>query len=104
MSSGFSRHSSIHHLRELLPSFLKKMGARYSQRPDQVIAAWSEVIGPTLAPMARATTFVDAVLEVRVQNSTLLSLLSGPEKLVLLKKLRQRVPEATIQGISLRLG
>jgi hypothetical protein len=91
-------------LSEMLPQALNHIGRHYSARPDLVIAAWPEVIGERLAPMAQAISFADGVLHVRVQNSTLYSLLVKHDKLRLLKNLRSRFPNMEIKNILFKIG
>ena len=89
---------------DLLPRFLKSLGAAHKERPDLILAAWPEVIGAKLAPMAKAISFVDGIMLVKVNNSTLYSLLSQHERGRLLKSLRERFPAAVIKNITFRLG
>lgn len=77
---------------------------RVRERPDQILAGWCEIIGSTMAPMTQAISFCDGILLVKVNNSTLYSLLNGPEKPLLTKKLRERFPQVKIHGIRFRLG
>lgn len=89
---------------DLLPAILAKIGGSYKQRGDLVLAAWPTIIGPQLAVMAQAVSFVDGTLCVKVKNSTLLSVLSQHEKLRLLKMLRGKFPDIEIRNIHFRIG
>lgn len=89
---------------DLLPSILQRMGEACQERPDLVLAAWPEVIGNQLAPMAKAVSFQEGVLVVKVANSTLYSLLSQHEKSKLLQRLRNQFPKVTIRNIIFRIG
>jgi hypothetical protein len=89
---------------DLLPNVLAKIGEVYQQQPDLILAMWSDIIGPQLAPMARAVSFVEGVLLVKVKNSTLHSLLSQYERVRLLQLLRQKFPNVEIRNICFRLG
>jgi hypothetical protein len=89
---------------DLLPRFLGQLGAAHHERPDLILAAWPQVIGAKLSPMAKAVSFVDGILLVKVSNSTLYSLLSQHERGRLLKSLREKFPTALIKNISFRLG
>ena len=91
-------------IRDLLPAFLKEVGAAHQERPDLILAAWPKVIGESLQPMAKAVSFVSGVLTVKVANSTLYSLLSQHEKKRLLQVLRETFPGAAIKNIVFRLG
>lgn len=91
-------------LKQLLPSFLKIVGKRHQERPDLIIAAWPHVIGPRLASMTRAVSFQGGFLNVKVRNSSLLSLLVQYERKRLRKELRQKFPNATIRNIQFHIG
>ena len=92
------------HLKHLLPKFLKAIGKRHEERPDLILAAWETLIGPRLAPMTKAVSFIDGFLNVKVRNSSLLSLLAQHERKRLLKELRQKFPNATIRNIRFFIG
>ena len=92
------------HICQLLPRFLEDMGRRFEERPDLVLAAWPEVIGHHLAPMAQAISFMEGVLTVKVKNSTLYSLLTQNDKPRLIKNLRDKFPGTVVKTIFFRLG
>lgn len=92
------------HAAKLLPKLLAKLGKACQERPDLILAAWPQIIGEKLAPMAQAISFNEGVLTVRVKNSTLYSLLVQHEKTGLLKKLREKFPAAVIRNIIFRMG
>lgn len=89
---------------ELAAHLLAKLGDRYNERPDQLLAAWPTIVGAALAPMTQAVAYEDGVLEVKVKNSTLHSLLSQYEKPKILKVLRERFPKIKIDNIRFRIG
>lgn len=91
-------------LRELLPKVLSEISKSYQERPDLVLAAWSEVIGEKMAPMTQAVSFCEGILKVLVKNSALYSLLVQHEKGRLLKELRKRFPNSPINNIIFRIG
>lgn len=97
-------HLTTRHICQLLPRFLEEMGRKVEERPDLVVAAWPEVIGSQLAPMAQALFFIEGVLTVKVKNSTLYSLLTQNDKPRLIKNLRDKFPGTTIKTIFFRLG
>lgn len=88
----------------LLPKMLAKLGKACEDRPDLILAAWPQIIGDKLAPMAQAISFSEGVLTVRVKNSTLYSLLMQHEKTRLLKRLREKFPTVAIRNIIFRMG
>lgn len=91
-------------IKDLLPGVLKEIDERQRERPDLILAAWPELVGNKLAPMAKATAFVSGILIVKVNNSTLYSLLKTQERERLLLKLRERFPAAYIKNIDFRIG
>lgn len=96
--------STTHCVSTILSSVLSEIGEHYSERPDLVVAAWPEIIGPQLAPMTQAVSFADGLLIVKVKNSTLHSLLSQHEKFKLLASLRKKFPKLSIDNIVFRVG
>lgn len=96
--------TTMHRLGEILPQVLSEVGKVYNQRPEMLLEAWPAIIGPKLAAMATAVSFIDGVLIVKVKNSTLHSLLSQNEKPRLVNILRQKFPNMHIKTISFRIG
>lgn len=99
-----SAESSFRHIHSLLPRLFDDICRLYDNRPDLILAAWTEVIGETFAPMTEAISFYQGVLTIKVKNSTLYSLLSQHEKNRLLKNLREKFPRTEIKTIHFRLG
>ena len=91
-------------MRDLLPKMLGKIGGLQRDRPDLIVAAWPQVIGEKLAPMTQALSFDKGILWVRVNNSTLYSLLSQHERSRLLRALREKFISVEIKNICFRLG
>lgn len=91
-------------LSDVLPQVLANVMSAYSERPDLILASWPEVIGPKLASMTRAISFHQGVLFVKVQNSTLFSLLNQHDKPKLLVKLKQQFPKHNIRNIVFKMG
>ncbi len=95
---------TTHRLCDILPKVLSHLGEVHEVRPDLIIASWPDIIGAKLASMTRALTFEEGTLTVKVNNSTLHSLLVTHEKAKLLRHLRKRFPKAGIENIYFRLG
>lgn len=93
---------TTHRLSEVLPNVLGQISANFKERPDLVLAAWPEVIGPRLAPMTQAVSFAEGVLTVKVRSSTLYSLLSLNDKHKLLNAMRMKFPQTEIERILFR--
>lgn len=95
---------TTHRVSDLLSQVMSQIGDAYQDRPDLILAAWPDIIGQKLAPMAQAVSFVDGVLSVKVKNSTLHSLLSQKDKLRILNSLRQKFPKVEIKNVVFRIG
>ncbi len=104
MGKGEGTEQTNKQLKELLPKVLGSIGALHRDRPDLILAAWPQIIGDKLAPMAKAFAFEKGVLSVKVSNSTLYSLLSQHERGRLIKRLREKFPSVEIKNIHFRLG
>lgn len=89
---------------DLLPQVLSSIGTRYQDSPDLVLAAWPEVIGQKLAPMAEALSFNEGVLLVKVKNSTLHSLLNQHDRARILNNLRTKFPSVYFKNVVFRIG
>ncbi len=94
---------TTHKIGDILPLILAEVGEVYSDRPDLILAAWADLIGPQLAPMTQATAFKDGVLFVRVSNSTLYSLLSNRKSIGFCNSLQRSFPKANIRNIIFRM-
>ena len=95
---------TTHRMVDLLPTSLKRVGNVFANRPDQILAAWPEIIGSALASMTQAIAFQDGVLSVKVKNSTLHSLLNQRDKHKILQTLRNKFPQVEIKNIFFRIG
>lgn len=93
-----------HQLHEVLSSVLSRVSEVYQDRPDLVLAAWPNIIGSELAEMTQAISFENGVLQVKVRNSSLYSLLSQRDKPKILTALRQQFPKIPIKNIFFRIG
>lgn len=91
-------------IKELLPGILSDLSAKLSDKPDQILDAWPEIVGKRISTMSRAVSFEDGVLKVRVKNSTLNSLLVEHEKPRLVAAFRERFPKVTFRDIFFRIG
>ena len=91
-------------LGDLIPLVLGNITDVYEQRPDLILAAWPDIVGPGFASMSEAVSFVNGVITVKVKNSTLLSLLNQNDKPQLLANIRKKFPNVTIQNIIFRMG
>lgn len=95
---------TTHKVPDLLSEVLLKIRENYKDRPDLVIEAWPEIIGPQLAAMTQAVSFNDGILVVKVKNSTLHSLLSQNDKGRIMANLRAKFPRVQFKNIIFRIG
>lgn len=91
-------------LETLLPAFMRKLAERQNERPDLILAAWPNLVGERIAPLARAERFEEGLLTIKVSNSALLSLLVQNERSRLLERLRKQFPGTRIRDIQFRIG
>jgi hypothetical protein len=96
--------SSSVELKNLFPSLLKKMEKLQKDCPQQIIAAWPHVVGEKWALLAKAASFTDGILVVKVKNSTVLSQLVQYEKQRILKTLTEKFPSHSIHEIRFCMG
>lgn len=104
MVTRSSTASTTKNIRHILPGVLKKIGKRYEERPDLILAAWPLLVGERIASMTKASSFVDGILTIKVKNSSLLSLLTQHERPRLLRELRAQFSSAKIRNIRFRIG
>jgi hypothetical protein len=88
----------------LLTGALAEITEQFQERPDLLLLAWPEIIGPRLAGMAQAVSFKDGILTVKVNNSTLHSLLSRHDKYRLLAILQQKFPKIPVTNIIFKIA
>ncbi len=91
-------------IKELLPEMLGQIQKNHIEPGENILSAWPSIIGPNLAKMTEAISFVDGVLTVKVKSSTLYSLLSLHEKPHLLRKLQESFPKTQVRNIFFRIG
>lgn len=95
---------TTHKMTDLLSDVVAHIRENYKDRPDLVLAAWPEVMGPQLASMTQAISFADGILHVKVKNSTLHSLLSQNDKAKIIASLKTKFPRIQIKNIVFRIG
>ncbi|MEI6531630.1 MAG: DUF721 domain-containing protein [Chlamydiota bacterium] len=91
-------------LSRILPTALQEISAQADKRPELVLAAWPELIGPKFSSMATVIEFFEGQLFVKVTNSSLYALLQQHEKPRLLNALRKKFPKTEIRNIVFRMG
>ena len=89
---------------ELLPEILTNLSGKFKDQPHLILEAWPEIVGERVSKMTRAVSFKEGMLEVRVRNSSLLSLLVEHEKSRLLALFQKRFPKVRFQDIFFKIG
>ena len=96
--------TTSHVIGDVLPSVMYAISRTVTDNPQVILEAWKMVIGPRIAPMTHAESFREGILYVKVNNSTLLSLLKQHEKRNILQKLRKKFPNTEIKTVVFWLG
>ncbi len=91
-------------LGEILPTVLRHIGRKYEKRADLIIAAWPEIIGAHLSSMTEAVLFEEGLLYVKVNNSTLHSVLNQVYRARIVRSLRDKFPGTEIKNVIFRIG
>lgn len=94
---------TTHRVGDLLAGVLSGINNVYQHRPDLILLAWPQVIGPKLASMTEALSFTEEVLTIKVRNSTLHSLLTR-DKYRILGAVKQKFPKTNIRNIIFRIA
>ena len=69
-----------------------------------ILDAWSNIAGPKISQMAKAVSFENHRLIVKVESSTLLEFLDLYEKKRLLSGMRKQFPGVAFKNIIFRIG
>jgi predicted nucleic acid-binding Zn ribbon protein len=88
---------------DIFSELLVRRGYAREQTATAFAQAWAEAVGPQWAASSRAGRLSRGVLEVFVENSTLLQELTF-QKQTLLAALSGRLPEQGIRDLRFRLG
>ena len=91
-------------LKDLLPEVMARITRKVNESPQDILDAWPEIVGPKIGKMARAVSFDSGVLKIKVENSTLYSLLTLHEKDRLLKEMKKRFPKVVFRNLLFRIG
>jgi predicted nucleic acid-binding Zn ribbon protein len=88
---------------DILSELLARRGYAREQSGDKCAEAWREAAGDVLASCSRATQVRRGVLEVWVNNSTMVQEI-GFQKAAIIKRLAETLPDENIRDLKLRLG
>ena len=88
----------------LLPKLMQKLGLKDRLRENEVIDAWSSIVGEFIAAHSTPVALREGVLYVRVLQPSLHYELERVAKTEILRKLKQRFGAKIIRDIRFRLG
>ncbi|MEX1013203.1 MAG: DUF721 domain-containing protein [Waddliaceae bacterium] len=91
-------------LKDLLPKTLAEIRKQSQVPTEQIQAYWPEIVGDKISQMSSVEKYSEGVLSIKVQNATLLSLLSQYEKHKILKQYRKYFPNVSFADARFRLG
>jgi predicted nucleic acid-binding Zn ribbon protein len=89
---------------DLLPTLMQKLGLRERLHENEVMEAWSEIVGDFIAAHSTPASLREGVLYVRVLQPALHYELEQISKAEILRKLKRRFGAKTIREIRFRLG
>jgi hypothetical protein len=92
-------------LSDVAPCVMQSISIHYAEKPQLVLDTWPQIVGREFAPLTKATQFKEGILEVRVKNSSLMSLLQNPaDKKRIIEAFRARIPGIVLKNIIFRIG
>ena len=91
-------------IKHLLPQILNGICTKLHENPTQISSVWKKIVGDKIARFTKVIEFNEGALKVKVDNSTLYSLLVEHEKQRLLKALQKRLPKLRIKTLLFRIG
>jgi len=98
-------HLTSKKLSDVVPSVMQTISTHFAEKPQMVLDMWPQIIGGEFARLSRAVRFREGILEVRVKNSSLMSLLcSGADKKRIIDAFRARIPGIILKNIIFRIG
>src|SRR5881394_2993695 len=89
---------------ELLPALMQRLGLRERLHENEVVEAWSAIVGEFIAAHSAPVALREGVLYVRVLQPALHYELEQISKSEILRKLKQRFGGKTIRDIRFRVG
>ena len=89
---------------ELLPTLMQKLGLRERLHENDVMEAWTSIVGDFIATHSAPVALRDGVLYVRVLQPALHYELEQISKAEILRKLKKRFGARTIRELRFRVG
>lgn len=89
---------------DVLPKLMQRLGLRERLQENEVIEAWSRIVGEFIAAHSTPVALREGVLYVRVLQPALHYELEQVSKMDILRKLKQRFGGKTIRDVRFRVG
>jgi predicted nucleic acid-binding Zn ribbon protein len=89
---------------EVLPKVMQRLGLSERLHENEVIEAWTKIVGEFIATHSAPVSLRDSVLYVRVLQPALHYQLEQISKPAILRKLKQRFGGKTVRDIRFRVG
>ena len=93
-----------HHVNELVPGIVRRLGIQEQVSAEVIIDAWGEMVGEYLAANSRPLSLKNKVLTIGVLQSTLLYMLEQEFKTQIMEKIRARFGTRTVREIRFSIG
>jgi predicted nucleic acid-binding Zn ribbon protein len=88
---------------DILSQLMARRGYAREQSSEKFAQAWRDAVGETIGACSRATQVRRGVLEVLVNNSTMVQEI-GYRKRELIERLAESLPDEDIRDLKLRIG
>jgi hypothetical protein len=88
---------------DLATQIMAKAGMANRVKLEDILAAWQEIVGAFLFKLTRPDTFERGILTVRLMQPTAHHALMQ-EKVKILKRLQEKLPDAKIKDVRFRHG
>jgi predicted nucleic acid-binding Zn ribbon protein len=98
------KHDRVVSVREVLQLLAPKLGLESRLREEEVVAAWSEIVGDFFALHSQPMRLHQGILLVSVLQPTIMYELDRQWKSMILSKLKNRFGGKTIRELRFRLG
>ena len=89
---------------EILPKIMQRLGLRERLQENEVIEAWTKIVGEFIAAHSSPVSLREGVLFVRVLQPALHYELEQISKPMILRKLKQRFGGRTVRDVRFRVG
>lgn len=89
---------------EILPKLMQRLGLSERLHENEVIEAWSQIVGEFISAHSAPVSLREGVLYVRVLQPALHYELEQVSKATILRKLKQRFGGKTVRDVRFRVG